>query len=298
MKPLVSVIITTFNRSELVKKAIDSVLNQTYMNFELIVVDDCSTDHTKEAVNSFSDDRITYIQHAMNKGEGSRNSGLECVRGDYVAFLDDDDEWFKDKLELQVDLLSAKPANIGVVHTGRVLYYTSTEEEVVDVKHRLDFCDNALEDLAIDNGICTSTVMVRRQCLDQVGYFDETFPYCQDYDMWIRLAEGYQFTYIHKPLIRYRYHQTNLSKNWGAQIKGREMLYEKHAKYFSQSTPYNSRHYFELGVLKCLNNDMKKARKMYMKSIWLHPSFLKSYIAFGVSLLGSRFSHKVFKTPK
>ena len=101
----VSVIITTYNRAHLVGKAIKSVLNQTFQDFELIVVDDGSTDNTEEVINSFNDTRIRYIRHKINKGgNAARNTGLRNSKGEYIAFLDSDDEWLPEKLERQLEV--------------------------------------------------------------------------------------------------------------------------------------------------------------------------------------------------
>ncbi len=115
MNPTVSVIIPTYNRANLVSRAIKSVLNQTYQDFEIIVVDDCSEDNTEEIVKSFNDSRIRYIKHKKNKGgSAARNTGIKRARGKYIAFLDDDDEWLPSKLEKQIMLFEKLSKHYGV----------------------------------------------------------------------------------------------------------------------------------------------------------------------------------------
>src|SRR5690348_13147078 len=109
----VSVIIPTHNRSDFLRNAITSVLNQTYQDFEIIVVDDGSTDNTSEVVANFSDERITFIRHDTNKGgSAARNTGILASKCDYIAFLDDDDEWLPDKLRKQMEILVASPPEV------------------------------------------------------------------------------------------------------------------------------------------------------------------------------------------
>jgi glycosyltransferase involved in cell wall biosynthesis len=117
MKASVSVIIPTCNRSTLVTRAIQSVLTQTYTNLECIVVDDASNDNTGEVVNSFDDDRLIFIRHDKKQGaSAARNTGIKHSKGDFVAFLDDDDEWIATKLEKQVPLLKGLPERFGMVY--------------------------------------------------------------------------------------------------------------------------------------------------------------------------------------
>src|SRR4030043_1206572 len=115
----VDVIIPTYNRSESLHSAITSVLHQTYQDFEIIVVDDCSEDDTPKVIKNFRNHKIRSIRHAINQGEGrARNSGVLNSNAEYVAFLDDDDEWVPEKLGLEVDLLEKAPSEVGGVYTG------------------------------------------------------------------------------------------------------------------------------------------------------------------------------------
>ena len=116
--PKVSVVIPTHNRAGFLQAAIQSVLNQTFQDFEIIVVDDASEDQTTEIVRSFSDPRIRYMRHESNKGQGaSRNDGIRQASGEYIALLDDDDEWLPEKLAKQVALLDSSPSQVGMIYT-------------------------------------------------------------------------------------------------------------------------------------------------------------------------------------
>ncbi len=117
--PKVSVILPTYNRAHLIKRAIQSVLDQTYQNFEIIVVDDGSTDNTEEQVRSFNNPKIRYIRYNENKGAAfARNAGIKASRGDYIAFQDSDDEWFPHKLQRQMEAFKNASPEVGVVYTG------------------------------------------------------------------------------------------------------------------------------------------------------------------------------------
>ena len=119
VNPRVSVILPTYNRAQLIAQAIQSVLDQTYQDFELIIVDDGSKDETEEVVNSFDDERIRYARHEENKGaNAARNTGIAMARGEYIAFQDSDDKWLPEKLERQMRIFLITSTDIGVVYTG------------------------------------------------------------------------------------------------------------------------------------------------------------------------------------
>src|SRR5678815_5471292 len=117
--PKVSVVIPTRNRAEFLRAAIQSVLNQTFQGFEIIVVDDASEDKTPEIVRTFTDTRMTYVRHDTNKGQGvTRNDGISRASGEFIALLDDDDEWLPGKLEKQIRVLDSSRSDVGLVYTG------------------------------------------------------------------------------------------------------------------------------------------------------------------------------------
>ena len=118
-KPTVSIIIPTYNREQLIARSIKSVLNQTYQDFEIIIVDDASTDNTEEVISNFNDKRIRYIRHEKNKGAAAaRNTGIRAARCDYIAYQDSDDEWLPEKLARQMELLEDASPQVGVIYTG------------------------------------------------------------------------------------------------------------------------------------------------------------------------------------
>ena len=167
----VSVIIPTYNRANLVGRAIKSVLNQTYKDFELIIVDDSSTDNTKDVIRQFQekDSRIEYIKHHKNKGgSAARNTVIKSSKGEYITFLDSDDEWLCEKLEKQIKLFSIMPTKVGVLYCG---YYVFDDNLGIEKYINCSFEGDVRIELF--RGWCPSTplLMVRRQCFDAIGFF-------------------------------------------------------------------------------------------------------------------------------
>src|SRR6266481_7201740 len=163
--PKVSVIIPTHNRAEFLRSAITSVLNQTYQNFEIIVVDDASTDKTREIITSFDDQRIKYIRHEVNKGDaGSRNTGILNSSSDYLAFLDDDDQWLPEKLQTQMDLLINSATDVGGVFTGTLRIDGATGK--ISETRIPERGINSFEAIFgfTDSVITTSSILLKRVC--------------------------------------------------------------------------------------------------------------------------------------
>jgi Glycosyltransferases involved in cell wall biogenesis len=231
--PKVSVIIPTYNRAEFLSSAIASVLNQTFQDFEIIVVDDASTDNTHQVVSSFDNYRIKYIRHETNRnGSVARNTGIMMSSGEYIAFLDDDDEWLPEKLKIQVSLLENSSPKVGGVYTGSLEIDRATGkvlEQVVPSKR-----GDIYNDLLIENCIGTaSTPILRKECFEKVGLFDESLPSSQDLDMWIRISEEFHFEYIKEPLVKYYVHKNKVNNNLEAVINGKEMIIKKYGRFAS-----------------------------------------------------------------
>ena len=218
--PQVSVIIPTHNRSEFLRSAIASVLSQAYQDFELIVVDDASTDTTAEVVASFNDERIKFIRHETNQGgSAARNTGIRNSKGDYIAFLDDDDEWLPEKLSKQVQVLLSSPPEVACVYTGWLDVDRSTGS--ILAKHIPSKRGNLSKGLTAENSVgSTSAVLLKRACLRKVGLFDEDLPCSQDYDLWIRLSKEFLFECVPEPLFKYCIHQNKISTNLDGSRQG------------------------------------------------------------------------------
>lgn len=283
----VSVIIPTYNRAEFLSTAITSVLNQTFQDFEIIVVDDCSKDNTPEVVSRFNDKRIKYIRNETNKGEaGARNTGIVNSNSEYIAFLDDDDEWLPEKLELQVNLLKNSPTKVGVVYTGYIEIDRTNKKilwKMIPTKK-----GDIHKDMFIKNYVgIPSTVILRRVCFERIGLFDENVVYPTDYDMWIRISKEFYFEYIEKPLVRYHIHDNSISNNSEIRIRGIETMLKRYSQIFSSNSKAHSQYYIRLGVLYCRNGNAKKGKESFLKAIRLYPFEIRNYLFLGLSLLGT-----------
>lgn len=213
---LVSVIIPTYNRASLLSQAIRSVINQTYKNWQLLIIDDGSADDTRKVVEEFirKDLRIRYF-YQENKGQVcAMNLGIKNSKGDYIAFLDDDDEWLPEKLEKQIEKMKSDKL-VGLVYTDAIILdgKTNSNKRSDIAKTQSGFI---YEDLLIRNFITASSVLVRKEVFEKLGLFDESFiikiTQIQDYDMWLRIAKHYKIEYISEPLVKYRYVQK--INNW------------------------------------------------------------------------------------
>lgn len=203
--PTVSVIMPTYNRAHLVGQSIQSVLDQTYRDFELIVVDDGSTDDTEQTVGRFSDPRIQYIYQDHRGIGAARNTGLRKAQGRYIAFLDSDDVWLPNLLEVGVPILEEHPA-IGVVYAKAQAMdkYGKPMSQIRGAPQK--YPGDALKSALYGDFLCIIATLVRRECWDRVGPFDETLMAREDWDMWIRIAKHYRLAHVDKVLARFRMH--------------------------------------------------------------------------------------------
>ena len=286
--PRVSVIIPTFRRPRLLVAAIQSVLNQTFQDFEIVVVDDNSGDNTEAVVRSFDDSRIHYIAHQANWRVGAaRNTGVLNSSGTLVAFLDDDDEWLPDKLDRQVELLDRFSRVTGVVYAGfqKIDRRTGRVVETVSPSWR----GHILHHLCRNNCVGTaSTVVMRRECFDEVGLFDETVDFGEEYDMWIRVSHSFDFVFLREPLVNYSVHGTRLSTNYGVMIRGLRRQLQKYGTFFAAYPLDLSRRYVELGALLCYAGNALRGQEAFLRAIRVAPSRFKNYFYLGLSLMGSR----------
>ena len=197
IKPQVSVIIPTYNRSWIIKEAIDSVLAQDYKEFELIVVDDGSTDHTSDVLDSYRN--VIKVLSQKNKGvSAARNRGIAEASGKFIAFLDSDDLWLPQKLSTQVEFFNKTPDAL-ICQTEEVWIRNGLR---VNPKKRHKKPSGMIFKLSLELCLVSpSAVMIKRSLFDRVGEFDETLPACEDYDLWLRISSRFPIYLIDTPLI-------------------------------------------------------------------------------------------------
>lgn len=200
----VSIIIPVYDGEKYIREAVDSALNQTYKDFEIIVIDDGSKDNTPNILETYGS-KIKW-KSQENKGQASAiNEGINMAEGKYIAYLDADDVCLPERFENQVKYLD-EHFNVGLVFSDR---YQINENGKIQRIMKSRPHDNFV--LLQDNYIPRSSVMHKRECLDEVGLFDESITGGDDLDMWIRISEKFEMGYIGKPLIKYRVHKENIS---------------------------------------------------------------------------------------
>jgi len=197
IKPQVSVIIPTYNRGWIIKEAIDSVLAQDYTEFELIVVDDGSTDHTSDVLDSYRS--VIKVLSQKNKGvSAARNRGIAQASGKFIAFLDSDDLWLPQKLSTQVEFFNKTPDAL-ICQTEEVWIRNGLR---VNPKKRHKKPSGMIFKLSLELCLVSpSAVMIKRSLFDRVGEFDETLLACEDYDLWLRISCRFPIHFIDTPLI-------------------------------------------------------------------------------------------------
>jgi glycosyltransferase involved in cell wall biosynthesis len=207
-RPKVSVIIPTYNHKKFISEAIQSVLDQTFRDFELIIIDDGSTDGTANVVNSFSDGRIKYVYQSNCGRSYARNRALNIASGRYITFLDSDDLYLPDKLQLQVDFLDTHP-EFGMVYTSA--YCMDEAGILLNDSYMATVSGQIYKDIAfyVPVTITLPTVMARREVFDKVGGFDEKMERFEDTDMWRRIAKEYLVGAIPDFTCKLRTHSDN-----------------------------------------------------------------------------------------
>ena len=232
----VSVIVPAYNAMTYLSKTIDSVLEQTFTDFEVIIVYDGSSDDIEKWVDTITDNRVRLI-HQINQGASiARNNGIAHAKGDYIAFLDSDDLWEPTKLEKQVNCLDNNP------DTGLVYSWISSIDANGNYRGKIyaSHTEGSVWEKLIENNIVRScsAAIVRRECFEKLGVFDTSLKFAEDWEMWIRIASSYSFAVIKEPLVYYRHHSNNKSKNYIKKVDNFRIIIEKSF----QSVPFELLH--------------------------------------------------------
>lgn len=333
---IVSVILPTYNRANYIKDAIESVLNQTYKSIELLIIDDGSIDNTEEVISPFlKDKRIRYVKQENSGAAAARNKGLELSKGKYVAFIDSDDIWEKDKLEIQLAVMNSIPdaaivfsdfsakRQDGLIEKSHIrTYFTVLDtyklsyDDVFSHRNTLKngekvYWGNIYKTMIFGNIILTSTTLFRQEVFNTEGIFDTNYTTLEDYDLFLRLTKRFTAAFIDKPLICYRYSEkqlsgdlffgklcTNLIDIFNKNIAGikDEKFLKKNRKKIRQ----------RLGTFHAMqayyhfsHDNMALSAKHYWQSIRNNPLAYKSYIYLLSSLLPislTRFIRKLKST--
>lgn len=304
-KPAVSAIIPTYNRAHLVGRAIKSVLNQTYQDFELIVVDDCSTDSTEIVVKKFQgkDKRIKYFRHMENKGGCvARNNGIRNSKGKYIAFLDSDDEWLPAKLEKQLEVFEKSQDNkLGLVNCGTIYVDEGSKKEINRVleEEKGDVFDiMLLHEFDTGGG---SSQLIKKQVFDSIGLFDES-EYLrkggqQDYEMWLRISKRYHFDYVAEFLVNRYFHSENITTVFKkkSQVKAFEYIVDKYRNDYRKFPDKNGGYYRYVGTQYCIAGDIREGKKFFFSAMKIQPLNFRNYIHLLFSFMGTAIYIKFYE---
>ena len=284
----VSIIIPTYNSAKYIPDAINSILNQTFKDYEIIIVDDGSTDNTREILNKYNS-KIRYI-YQENKGpSAARNIGIKNAKGKYIAFLDADDIWLPDKLQRQMKLF-ANESSVSFVYTSS---YIMNENGFILRKMQ---CYNRsrrkiLNELYLSKSIGnTSSTIIKKECFDKVGLFDETLTVAEDWDMWLRICQRFRFKCIDEPLVMTREYEGSQSffgvRNLENELDFiKKVFSEKYlkTKFFLKRKAY-SYCYRRAAIAYHENGEHIKAKQCFFRAVYLYPLNLLNKSFFGLLL--------------
>ena len=288
---MVSAVITTHNRVDLLGRAIESVLNQTYKELELIVVSDGSTDGTEDFMKQYeADSRISFISyHPARGGNHARNTGIKASKGEYVAFLDDDDEWFPEKIAEQVRVMESDPG-IGLVYTG-------TRSIFVENGVKYDSPQSCQGDLSreilFQNIVgSTTTVMVRKSVLEHSGIFDEDLGAIQDYDLWVRICQVAKVGVVSAPMVNYyNYGAGQISANLAKYETAYERVNEKYKDLLNEKLTVSERNHKYAGqkrslAMIALRSGSGRTARAYLRKSLKHRFEPKTLAMYLMTFLG------------
>ena len=303
---LVSVIVPVFNRQDYVVETIESIVNQTYKNIELIIINDGSTDDSEKVIRDFQTRYPDVINLINQKNQGqvkARNNGLKEARGEFIAFLDSDDVWLADKIEKQVSLFKDE---IGLVYSG--VQYIDAQGAVIGEER----CDHSIrgsvyEALLVKNRMTGGTVIVKSEALKKVGLFDEALKAAENWDLWLRITKLYKVDFVDEALLQYRKHDGNMSGNNTLMLDATYNLLEKHClnikleeKVVRSCKIATANYYYRVGIYLISINDYSNARANFKKAKEYMPSYMdcnirifRSYLGKTLNVMISRFAGKV-----
>ncbi|MFC1675666.1 glycosyltransferase family 2 protein [Planctomycetota bacterium] len=298
-KPDISVVMPTYNRAHTLSKAIESILGQSFENFELIIVDDGSTDETRDVADNISDPRVRFFFLSENGGaSNARNIGIKNATADYIAFLDSDDQWKPDKLKKQFDLIKNCDQKVGVVYSGftrydgdKVLYMPDSS-----VKRK---SGNIFYEILKRNFITFQTLIAKKGCFEKSGLFDESLRCRHDWDLLIRLSRDWDFLCIDEPLVDIYAGSDSISKTHKVDMAGWKPIIEKYIDEFEKHPAILANHYMRIATwsMPTDKEDFYQRRGYMFRALKTFPFVNYKYLVlFLFSLLGSGVYNLILRT--
>ena len=287
-QPSVSVILPTYNRAHLLSESIGSVSAQTYSDFEILVVDDGSTDNTRAVVGTMEDKRIRYVGLTKNGGQAAaRNIGIKEAKANLIAFQDSDDIWLPEKLDMQMSTLRESPPRTGVVYTAyeRIC---DNRSEILPSRRIMTKTGDVHARLLRGNFITTQTTLVRRECFKISGGFDQGQRSMDDWDLFIRLSKDYDFAFVDKVLVKYRVLSDSVSIDPDRFVSSYERILHRHGDEIPADSDLRAWHYSVMGGYLWRSGDCVRGRAYLRKALRLRPLHPRYLAVMALSLLGPR----------
>lgn len=309
MDPLVTAVITTYRRDDVVlARAIDSVLNQTYENIELVIVDDNGRDtayqeKVEKLIKSYKNNNIILITHQENRGvQRARNNGIKKAQGTYIGFLDDDDEWLPYKISKQMRLFKdSGDENLGLVYGWykTIKIKADNTREVIEIRSSYYEEEEVYNELLKSNFIGTTSLpLLKKEYVIDVGCFDENLPSSQDHDLWVRMAKKYRVAIVEEPLLNYYYYSgEKITNNPTSKINGLDRFFNKYKEDIVRDPIAIFNYHHKIGSFQGKFGNYKESRLAFSKARALnvpaklklptYKSTLKSYLLQALSALKS-----------
>ena len=290
-KPLVSVVIATYNMADYLPLAVQSALAQTYKPIEVLIVDDGSTDRTAEAVQPLlADPRVSYRTQKNGGQAVAKNRGIRESKGQYVAFLDADDLWTPDKLEAQMPLF-ARSSTVGVVYSA-FTYIDQAGRQLRNAPDKLHR-GRVSGPMLVFNFVGFGTSVVKRECFERLGLFNENLRMGIDYDLWLRFSTQYEFDYVDRPLLYYREWPGQMSRNWNSRyLNGIEIMKNFLREFPSavdKRTADEAWAHTYAGFGSCARgskNGRSEALSLYLRALRHKPSYFPAWKGIVATILG------------
>lgn len=294
--PKISVVITAYNASKWIAATLDSVLAQDFIDFEVIVIDDGSTDNTALVVADYGE-RVRCIYRPNGGQPSARNVGIRAARGEYIAFVDADDLWTKEKLRLQMDLL--QKTGLAWVYCDAFAFDDQSGKRLYrfgEVVRQLT--GDILESLFFNHFIPSPTPVIRKSVFEHVGYFDEDLQFSEDWNMWLKIAAHYPIGLVSMPLAGYRVHSTSMTGKGDPQIKLQGCLTVVERAVVREPIRLGTlrgqvcaKYYVAFGKAYASMRQTSTARTMFMKAIQCYPANPSAYIFWLSTWLGGTLLH-------
>ena len=276
--PIVSVIIPTYNRANLLPRAVDSILSQTFTDYEIIIVDDHSSDITQDVISNLRDSRIRSIRHERNKGQSaSINTGITNSRGEYIAFLDDDDEWLPDKLEGQVEVFQSSASDVGLVYGWMDRIEDSTGRLIPSYRNTMEG-DIFEHSLALNIPGPTIVLLVRSSVAREVGGIDANLSRYNDADFICRVAQRYKAAVLPEVVARahFNHEHEQMGDNTPEYLTGAANFLRMHMDRFSMELDDRPKTHAtllrRLASVEMMRGNRQAALSALAHAFWLDPA--------------------------